>query len=296
MHAGQLSVTMPMVRSLVDHQFPQWRHRALRTVASSGTVNAIFRIGDDLAARFPLQAGPVDEARQWLQGEAEAARQLYGRTRFPTPRPVAIGAPDSDYPMPWSVQTWLPGTPATIDDPAGSVAFGHDLADFIGAVRDLDPNGRTFSGKGRGGDLTTHDEWVEVCLARSVGLLDVDQLRRMWTQLRKLPRHPGPDRMTHGDLIPGNVLVADGRLAGVLDVGGLGPADPALDLVCAWHLLDDDPRSALRIDLGCSDLEWARGRAWAFEQAIGLVWYYQESNPEMSAIGRRTLHRLLASA
>jgi Phosphotransferase enzyme family len=34
--------------------------------------------------------------------------------------------------------------------------------------------------------------------------------------------------MTHGDLIPGNVLVSNGRLSGIIDVGGLGPADPAL--------------------------------------------------------------------
>ena len=31
-------------------------------------------------------------------------------------------------------------------------------------------------------------------------------------------------QVTHGDLMPGNVLVRDGRLAGSLDVGGLGPA------------------------------------------------------------------------
>lgn len=39
--------------------------------------------------------------------------------------------------------------------------------------------------------------------------------------------------MTHGDLMPGNLLVAEGRLAGVLDCGGLGAADRALDLVGA---------------------------------------------------------------
>ena len=87
--------------------------------------------------------------------------------------------------------------------------------------------------------------------------------------------------MTHGDLIPGNVLVSHGRLAGVIDVGGLGPADPALDLVGAWHLLEPGPRQALRADLGSDDLEWARGRAWAFEQAMGAVWYYTGSNPAM---------------
>lgn len=60
--------------------------------------------------------------------------------------------------------------------------------------------------------------------------------------------------MPHGDLIPGNVLVADGRLAGVLDVGGLGPADPTLDLVAAWRLLEAGPRGVLRAELGGDDL------------------------------------------
>jgi aminoglycoside phosphotransferase (APT) family kinase protein len=117
----------------------------------------------------------------------------------------------------------------------------------------------------------------------------------MWVALRELPRGAAPDAMTHGDLIPGNVLVsADGRLAGVLDVGGFGPADPALDLVGAWHLLEAGPRQVLRDELGCGELEWRRGKAWAFQQALGLVWYYERSNPVMSRMGRRTVERLIA--
>jgi hypothetical protein len=42
-----------------------------------------------------------------------------------------------------------------------------------------------------------------------------------------------------------------------------------LDLVCAWHLLDAGPRQVLRDDLDCDDLEWERGKAWAFEQTMG---------------------------
>ncbi|MFD0745480.1 phosphotransferase [Phytohabitans flavus] len=165
---------------------------------------------------------------------------------------------------------------------------------FIGEVRAIDTRGRTFDGRGRGGELTAHEEWVQTCLQRSEGLLDVPRLRRTWSVLRTLPRGDAPDLMTHGDLISGNVLVAGGRLAGVLDVGGFGPADPALDLVAAWHLLEPGPRRVLRAELGSSDVEWERGKAWAFVQAIGTVWYYRESNPTMSDMGRRTLARILA--
>ena len=70
-------------------------------------------------------------------------------------------------------------------------------------------------------------------------------------------------------------------------------ADPALDLVGAWHLLEAGPRQVLRDALGSGDLEWQRGRAWAFEQAMGVVWYYEDTNPAMSRMGRRTLARLI---
>jgi len=232
MHANQLVVPVQAVRKLVDEQFPRWRELSVRSLASQGTVNALFRIGEEFLARFPLQPADVEATRRWLQAEARAARELLGRTRFPTPEPVALGEPGAGYPLPWSVQTWLPGTVATDEDPGGSIPFARDLAEFIGAVRAIGTRGRTFSGTGRGGELRSHD--------------------------------------------------------------GLGPADPALDLVGAWHLLDAGPRRVLRDDLECGDLEWARGKVWAFEQSMGLVWYYAESNPAMSLMGRRTLQRIMA--
>ena len=294
MHVDQLDVPIATVRRLIAEQFPQWTHLPVRAVASSGTVNALFRIGDHLTARFPLQLIEVAAAREWLEEEAEAARELAGRTAYATPEPVATGEPGAGYPLPWSVQTWVPGTPAAEDDTSDSMAFAHDLAAFVRGVRSIDTRGRTFARAGRGGDLRTHDVWMRECFARSERLVDVPRLRRLWVGLRELPR-TSPDVMTHGDLTPGNVLVADGRLAGVIDVGGLGPADPALDLVAAWHLLEPAPREVLRADLGSDDLEWARGQAWALEQAMGVVWYYVDTNPAMHRMGQTTLQRILDS-
>ncbi|MEV4411247.1 aminoglycoside phosphotransferase family protein [Catellatospora sp. NPDC049609] len=294
MHDDQLTVTPETVGALIAEQFPQWRHLPVTELRSQGTVNAIFRIGDGLTARLPLQPGDVASIRRWLRSEAAAGRELASATRFPTPEPVAVGEPGAGYPMPWSVQTWVPGVIATDDDPGDSVAFARDLARFILDVRSIDTGGRTFTGGGRGGALRPHDDWVQTCFDRSEQLLDVPRLRRLWERLRELPRGDTPDVMNHGDLIPGNVLVSGGRLAGVLDVGGLGPADPALDLVGAWHLLEAGPREVLRAELGCDDATWARGKAWAFQQAIGAGWYYVASNPAMSRMGCRTLARILA--
>ena len=292
MHPDQLTVSVETVHQLVENQFPDWAGLPIIAIASQGTVNALFRLGDQLVARFPLQPADADETRRWLESEAEAARELFGRTPFATPEPVAIGNPGAGFPLPWSIQTWLPGTTATEADPGSSIAFAEDLATFIQGVRSIDTRGRTFAPSGRGGDLRAHDEWMQTCFQRSEKLLHVPLLRRMWAAFRELPR-VAADVMTHGDLIPGNVLVTKGRLTGVIDVGGLGPADPALDLVGAWHLLEMKPRQVLLERLDCDDLEWERGKAWAFEQSMGLIWYYVETNQAMSLVGRRTLDRII---
>lgn len=291
MHADQLHVDAPIVRRLADVQFPQWRGLPVTQLRTCGTVNTIFRIGDDLAARFPLVGQVPALVRATLKAEAEAARELAGVASVPTPQPVAIGEPGAGYPLPWTVQTWLPGHDGTIEDPARSHAFAHDLVEFIAGMRALDTGGRRFEGVGRGGHLPDHDKWLDTCFRNSEDLLDVPLLREIWAELRKVPQ-VDQDAMCHGDLTPPNVLVQGGRLVGILDGGGFGPADPALDLVAAWHLLDETPRGILRRGLGCGDVQWQRGMAWAFQQAMGLPWYYRDSNPTMSRWGTRTLDRI----
>lgn len=290
MHHDQLTLGVDTVRRLVDEQFPSWRALPIREVSAVGTVNGIFRIGDDLVARFPLREQEPDRVRDDLRAEAAAMQEFADVATAPAPRPVAIGDPGPGYPMPWSVQSWLPGADVTAD--GASAAFAQDLAELIAALRSVDTRGRTFRGSARGGHLPDHDEWMEKCFRESVGLLDVARLRAMWAELRTLPVVDA-DGMCHGDLIPPNLLVRDGRLVGVLDTGGFAAADPALDLVCAWHLFDDGPRAVLRDALGCGDVQWQRGMAWALQQAMGLVWYYVRSNPTMSALGRRTIERLI---
>lgn len=295
MHPGQLSVSPRAVGTLIAQQFPQWAGLPIQSVSSAGTVNAIFRVGDNVVARFPLQpSDDIEAVRHELELEASAAEELSGRTPVATPTPLGIGQPGAGYPLPWSVYTWLPGYPATADSCSQFDSFAMDLAEFILAVRAIDTRGRTYDGSGRGGDLASHDEWIELCLVNSEGLLDVPSLRGIWDQVRALPRGNTPDVMNHGDLIPPNVLTVDGCLTGILDVSGFKAADPALDLVGAWHLLDAPRRELLRNHLGCDDEEWHRGRGWAFQQAMGAVWYYVDSNPIMSTNCRRTLERIQA--
>ena len=293
MHAGQLHVDEEIARRLIAEQVPQWREERVVHVDGGGTVNAIFRIGDGLAARFPLNSGDPVEALTLLRKDAAAMQELAATCPVDTPLHIALGTPAHDYPLPWSVQTWIPGDVATPDGVADSLDFTRDLSALLRVLRNADTGGRGFAGTGRGGDLRDSDSWIETCLHESKKMLPVEELRALWERFRTLPSS-GPDRITHGDLIPANLLVDEGRLIGVLDGGGFGPADPALDLVVAWHLLDGDMRDVLRGQLRIDAIEWQRGAAWAFQQSMGLVWYYSESNPRMSALGRSTLRRILS--
>ncbi len=292
MHDDQVPIDLRIARSLIRSQFPLLAGESVHHLPTDGTVNAIFRIGSRHAARFPLRSEDPDTMAESLRTEAAAMTELAQHSPFPTPTPVFVGRPTSSYPIPWSIQTWIPGVVATPTGSAASTLLADDLASLIQALRATDTRGRTFSGEGRGGHLPDHDSWMKHCFHESEGLLDVARLRLAWERLRKLPA-PGNDVMSHCDLIPANLLVDGEHLIGVLDGGGFSPADPALDLVAAWHLLDREARQTFRKGLDCSDNEWNRGSAWAFQQAMGLVWYYRHTNPGMAALGRSTLQRIL---
>lgn len=293
MHDDEIPVPDGVVRRLLSSQFPELADETIQRVESSGTVNAIFRVGNDLAARFPLRRRNPGAEREALEIEARASAEFSRCSPFPGPQPVAIGEPGAGYPLPWSLQTWLPGVVAEDGAAADSTPFALDLVALVTALRAVETGGRTFQRGWRGGDLRDHDAWVQTCLQKSRHLLDVPRLSALWGHFVKLPR-AAPDVMSHGDLTPSNVLVADGRLVGVLDCGGFGPADPALDLIAAWHLLDDERRVTFREALDPDDVEWERSKAWAFEQSMGAVWYYEGTNPPMCAMGRRTLGRIVA--
>ncbi|TDN90747.1 aminoglycoside phosphotransferase (APT) family kinase protein [Microbacterium sp. BK668] len=296
LHDDQVDIEIDSVRRLIAEQFPEYRQLEVRPVSGSpATVSKLFRVGTALAAKFPLRRQDPEHAASWLTREADGLRSFHAVSRLPSPVPVGIGDPGHGFPMPWMLQSWAAGTTATPTGVADATAVAEDVAELILRMRGTDPSGFRVNGSGRGGDLSSHDAWVQECLRRSEGLLERDRAAERWQQFRVLPP-PAESVLCHGDLTPFNLLVRRNRLVGVLDGGGFGRADPALDLIVAWHLFDAPARAVLRDLVGSDELEWRRGAAWAFEQAMGVVWYYRDTNPAMSALGRTTLARILDAA
>jgi aminoglycoside phosphotransferase (APT) family kinase protein len=86
MHPGMHPIDDNFVRRLIAGQFPQWAGLALRRWPSGGTVNAMYRLGDDMVARLPLVEGgakDVSMEQEWLHRRAP---------HLPTRIPEVLGA------------------------------------------------------------------------------------------------------------------------------------------------------------------------------------------------------------
>ena len=53
MHAEEVETDVSLVSRLLAAQFPKWADLPIVPVGSSGTDNAIYRLGDDMAVRLP---------------------------------------------------------------------------------------------------------------------------------------------------------------------------------------------------------------------------------------------------
>jgi hypothetical protein len=53
MHEKEIHIDIALVKRLLAEQFPYLSEKMITVVRSTGTVNAIFRLGNDLYVRLP---------------------------------------------------------------------------------------------------------------------------------------------------------------------------------------------------------------------------------------------------
>lgn len=297
MHADQYAITAGLARQLLDEQFPQWRALPLSAVPSTGTVSALFRLGEDLLVRLPLQPGATEaELRREHHTLTEVSAVL---SPWTIPSPVAIGAPSPGFPSPWAVVDWLPGSPATYGN--DDVELSAQLADVVRRLQAMSVTGRTRRGHGRGGRFADVDESVRAwiaqdapMIARTPGVVE-GALISLWDRVLDLPA-PADWKCQHGDLMPGNLLLTDtGCLSAVIDWSSFDVGDPAYDLMPAWNLFTGAAREVFLAESGADSHTVLRSRGWALAQAVGCLAYYESTNPAMSRLAADTLRAVLSA-
>jgi aminoglycoside phosphotransferase (APT) family kinase protein len=292
MHADEIETDVALVRRLLAAQFPHWADLRIDPVASYGTDHDIYRLGDHLAARLPRIAGATRQAAK----EAEWLPRLAPHLPLELPVQLAMGHPAEGYPFDWSVCTWLPGENAngTIDDLEQAAV---DLAAFVTALRQVDVTGaHPRPPHGRGGPLAEGDEQVRRSIAQLGDRIDGGATLRSWEESLDASAWEGEEVWVHGDLLPGNLLVVDGRLSAVIDFGALNVGDPACDLQPAWNVFAGVSRKRFRAELEVDDASWLRGRGWALYQAVAALPYYWDTNPGMIRQASHALTQVLSDS
>lgn len=273
---------------LIQSQFPELSGEVLKPLPATGTDNNIFRIGNNLCARFPK----VPWARGAATREALVLPRFAGAP-LAVPEVYGLGAPGEGYPCAWSVLKWLPGVPLEDSAYADEMNAARQLAGFFAFLRETPPDPAFRYGaenNGRGAPLVTRTDRFHEALAR-LSNVDPDWAGRLWSSALAAQTIDGPVWL-HGDVHPGNVLVEDGRLSGIIDWGLCGVGDGACDLLSAWAMFDRDARDVFRKAMGASDADWMRGAGWALSMAV-IYLPYAYDNGLRSDMSEKMIARLM---
>ncbi|MEW1960166.1 aminoglycoside phosphotransferase family protein [Kineococcus sp. NPDC059986] len=251
--------------------------------------------------RVPPRRRPRGTAEQQIEREVRWLPVFRESLSTTVPEVVAVGQPAEGFPHRWTVQRWIDGQDAVPTADADWVGVARSLAAVVGELRDLDPTDGPVPGpttSGRGTPLVTLDEHVRRCAAATRDLgdtteptagLDVDAALDLWAQAVEAPAWAGPPVWFHGDLTPGNVLLRDGKLAAVIDVGCAGVGDPACDGLPTWTLFSGDAREEYRRLTHLDPATDLRTRGWAVFFGLTAMPHHHATNPAFCRTARRVV-------
>jgi aminoglycoside phosphotransferase (APT) family kinase protein len=286
MHEDELAVDADLVRRLLAEQMPSLASRPLREVGR-GTVNVMFRLGDDLAVRLPRTAawaGDLDREREWLP-------RLRDHLPLAIPEPVASGQPADGYPLPWAVYRWIDGVPYDDHTVVAERRAAADLARFVRCLREVQitPDAPLTGRR----PLAELDASTRTAIVQTGDLLDGSAVTAAWDRAVAAPPFAGERVWIHTDLLRPNLLVSGGDLVAVIDFGNVGVGDPAADVIAAWAVFGAAGRARYRELLDVDDATWERARGYALTQAALIVPYYRETNPRFTDMALRTLREVV---
>jgi aminoglycoside phosphotransferase (APT) family kinase protein len=278
---GRAGIDVALVKRLIASQFAQWQYLPVTPVAFDGHDNRTYRLGDTMSVRLPITAQhalAVAKEHEWIP---KLARSL----PFPIPSVIKLGQPGEGYNFPWSIRGWIDGETASRCYINDLPHFAESIAKFLLALQRIDIRDGPVAGPHswhRGASPDHYNDEVQHCLAKleqsKQHEVDLKGLKDTWRAALTAKPHKKPVWF-HGDIAAGNLLVANGKLAAVIDFGTCGVGDPACDLVIAWTMLSGQSRQAFRKAIAQEPETWARARGWALWKSLLL--FTKDSTPSM---------------
>lgn len=287
-----------VVTDLVADQFPDLADRPVKLVAQ-GWDNHVFRLGDELYVRAPRR----DSAAKLVVNEFRWGVRLIEGLDLPihVSVPTLLGNPGRGYPWHWTIGPWIEGETAYVSPPRDNVQAAHVLGTCLARLHRLAPQDAPTNPY-RGVSLAARDEAMRAGLGSPI--FDAHQraaLTDLWDEALLIPTDECAPVWLHGDVHPLNLLVRDGELCALIDLGDVCAGDPASDLAVGWMLFEGDARRVFR-DAACQVIGdddaspmldcqlWHR--AWGWALALGVA--FANGDNKIKEIGLRTLQRAAA--
>ncbi|MEQ5869744.1 phosphotransferase [Sagittula sp. NFXS13] len=264
-----------LVAALMQAQGGDWAGQEITSVEEAEGERAMYRVGSDFAVRMPRHPDAVS----LIEREARWLPHLSGLPlAMPSLRLRGEATPRFNWPF--IVLDWIGGTEAqesTVRDWSQEVAL---LARFLRALWKRSLKGGPAAGpenRMRGVPLHQLTDTVLTEIGTLREDLDVALSREVWMNaLEAAP--PRKMRWLHGNLKASNMIVRDGKLAGVVDWGHVAVGDPAVDVAVAWRWVPELEMGSFQSALSAGDDLWRRARGWALYDAVSTLGKYRGSN------------------
>jgi|GEM_PF-50683 len=264
----QIDIPLRMVKKLIHTQFPEYEIFELKPVENQGWDNRTFRLGATLSVRMPSAkryVAKVGLEQKWLPF-------LASKLSCVIPIPVAEGMPGSGYPWAWSIYKWIEGDTLDLDSVDDRVldVLAVDIAMFLKELNGIDTTNGPVPGPHnffRGGSLSVYTPETRSTIQNLSSYIDAEMAMGVWN-LALDAAWDKRDVWVHGDMSRGNLLFKEGKLAAVIDFGGMAVGDPACDLTIAWTLFKGKSRLLFQERMNSDPSTWLRARGWALWKSL----------------------------
>ena len=247
------------LEGLLRARFPELRIEPL-LVVDVGFGSTVVETGDGIIFRFARS----ERAAAGHEREARLLRQLVGRLPVEVPDPQWRIEPGADVPFGAVGYRELGGEPVRHD---ASAALAHEVAAFLRALHGVTGAEAADAPDER---VALRDATLPVLRDR-LEREEVDRLGQWWAGMLAdddfLRFEPA---LRHGDLWNENLLVADGRLVGVVDWGAAAIGDPAEDFAPLRHIGDAFAEAVLDAYGADAPLRHRAWRHWELRELHGI--------------------------
>jgi aminoglycoside phosphotransferase (APT) family kinase protein len=289
-----MQINPETAKSIIARQFPHWAGLKISEFESSGTDHLLFRLGDQMAARFPI----TENAARSVPDEWIGLRRFTGLPLM-TPHLLATGKPEPEFPHNWSVINWIEGQDASGATLSDWPETARTLGKFVRSLREVESSGGRMSGSAngfRGSPLSTRDRWIRKCFESVSDIFELQAMRVAWEEALAAPVWDKEPVWIHGDTHAANIIVRNGRVVGIIDFGLAALGDPACDLTLAWSFLPADSRTYFFEAVEVDDATLQRGKGWALYIGAIALSYYRDRNSVLARIGKKAISSVLEDA